>query len=82
MDFDLRSCGAAYEFVQKFMNMTSDEYLTELAIECENDFERFWKRNTDRITEVDILDLRIMEFHIVGSLDGCKEIKSTGLMNL
>lgn len=49
MDFDLRTCDTAYYFVLEFMNMTPDEYLTELVIECENDFEKFWKRNIGRI---------------------------------
>lgn len=66
----------------KFMDMTSDEYIIELAIQCENDFERFRGRNIERILKVDISDLRIMAFHVVGALEGCKEIKSTGLMNL
>jgi hypothetical protein len=82
VDFDLRTCDAAYYFVLEFLNMTPDEYLTELVIECENDFEKFWKRNIERITEVNIEDLKIMAFHVVGALDECKEIKSNGLMNL
>ncbi|WP_171309597.1 hypothetical protein [Enterococcus cecorum] len=82
MNFDLRTCDTAYYFVLEFMNMTPDEYLTELVIECENDFEKFWKRNIGRITEVNIEDLKIMAFHVVGALDECKEIKSNGLMNL
>lgn len=82
MVFDLRTCDAAYYFVLNFMNMTPDEYLTELIIECGNDFERFWERNIDRISDIDISNLRIMAFHVVGALDECKEIRENGLMNL
>ena len=82
MNFDLRTCDAAYYFILEFMNMTPDEYLTELVIECENDFEKFWRRNIERIKETNIRDLRIMAFHVVSALDECKEIKSNGLMNL
>lgn len=32
MDFDLRTCDTAYYFVLEFMNMTPDEYLTELSV--------------------------------------------------
>jgi hypothetical protein len=64
------------------MDMTPDEYITELVIECENRFERFWERNIDRISDVDISDLRIIAFHVVGALDECKEIRENGLMNL
>jgi hypothetical protein len=82
MDYDLRTCDSDYYFVLNFMNMTLDEYITELIIECKNDFEQFWERNIDAIKDVDISNIRIMAFHVVGSLDECKEIKSKGLMNL
>lgn len=82
MDFDLRTCDAAYYFVLDFMGMTPDEYITERAINCENDFGTFWNRNIERIRSVDISGLKLMAFHVVGSFDGCREIKETGLMNL
>ena len=82
MDFDLRTCDAAYSFVLDYMGMTSDEYNTERIINCENDFETFWNRNIELIKSVDISELGLMAFHVVGSLDGCREIKETGLMNL
>lgn len=82
LNYDLRTCDSAYYFLLNFMDMTPDEYITELVIECENCFERFWERNIDRISDVDISDLRIMAFHVVGALDECKEIRENGLMNL
>ena len=82
MDFDLRTCDAAYYFVLDFIGMTPDEYITERIINCENDFETFWCRNIERIKSVDISGLRLMAFHVVGSLDECREIKDNGLMNL
>ena len=82
MNYDLRTCDSAYYFILNFMDMTPDEYITELVIECENSFEQFWKRNIDRILDVDISDLRIRAFHVVGALDDCKEIRENGLMNL
>ena len=82
MNYDLRTCDSAYYFLLNFMDMTPDEYITELVIECENNFERFWERNIDRISSIDISDLRIMAFHVVGALDKCKEIRENGLMNL
>lgn len=82
MDYKLITCDSTYDFVLNFMNMTPDEYVTELIIECKNDFEQFWERNIYAIKDVDISNIRIMAFHVVGSLDGCREIKSKGLMNL
>lgn len=63
MDFDLRTCDAAYYFVLDFMGMTPDEYITERIINCENDFETFWSRNIERIKSVNISGLRLMAFH-------------------
>lgn len=62
--------------------MTPNEYITEFIIESDSDFEVFWNRNYDRIETIDISELKIMAFHILGSLDDCKEIKECGLMNL
>lgn len=82
MYFDLRTRNAACYFVLEFMDMAPNEDLTKLFSKYENDFEKFWKRNADRIAEVNIEDLRIKAFHVVGALDECKEIKSNGLINL
>lgn len=64
MNYDLRTCDSAYYFLLNFMDMPPDEYITELVIECENRFELFWERNIDRISDVDISDLRIMAFAV------------------
>ena len=64
LNYDLRTCDSAYYFILNFMDMTQDEYITELVIECENSFEQFWKRNIDRILDVDISDFRIRAFHV------------------
>ena len=65
MKYDLRTCDSSYDF----MNMTSKEYLDEWIIGCKKDFDIFWKRNYDKIAEVDISELQIMAFHIIGALN-------------
>lgn len=82
MEYDLRTCDAAYYFVLNFMGMTPDEFITEYTLNCDNDFEVFWDKNVERIASVDISEMKIMAFHVVGSLDNCREIKENGLMNL
>ncbi len=82
MNFDLRTPDSAYEFILTFMNMTPDEYIMEKKVECENDFESFWKRNSKHIESIDISNFKIIAFHILGSLDECQEIKKNGIMNL
>lgn len=81
MKFDLRTCGSARYFILDFMKMNIGE-IRKLIINSENDFETFWQRNIDIIKDVDISNLRIMAFHVLGALDDCKEIKENGLMNL
>lgn len=82
MLFDLRTCDSAYRFVLDCLNMTPDEFITEFTIESEGDFELFWERNIQRIQNIDISQLRILAFHVLGSLDCCEEIKKNGLWNL
>ena len=55
MKYDLRTCDSSYDFIVDFMNMISKEYLDEWIIGCKKDFDIFWKRNYDKIAEVDIL---------------------------
>ena len=82
MNFDLRTCDSAYYFVLEFLGMSPDNFITEFNIECEDDFDKFWRKNLERIKAVDISDIKVMAFHVTGSLDACAEILSNGLMNL
>ncbi|HIS27608.1 MAG TPA: hypothetical protein IAA57_12120 [Candidatus Pullilachnospira intestinigallinarum] len=82
MFFDLRTCDSAYRFILDCLNMMPDEFITEFAIESESNFEFFWERNIQRIQTIDISQLRILAFHVLGSLDCCEEIKKNGLWNL
>lgn len=82
MNYDIRTCNSARQFVLDFMNMTLNEFETEYNCECQKDFEKFWERNLDRIQKVDISNIKIMVFHILGALDECEEIKKNGLKNL
>lgn len=41
-----------------------------------------WNKLFEQIQAIDISDLKIIAFHIVGSLDECKEIEESGLMDL
>ncbi|MEG0641408.1 MAG: hypothetical protein RR515_02325 [Clostridium sp.] len=82
MDFDLRTCDSAYCFVLEFLNMTGEEYIMNYIVECKRNFEAFWESHFEEIDTIDISNLRIIGFHVVGSLDGCMEIRKNGLKNL
>lgn len=82
MEFDLRTCDAAYDFILEFLKMKPSEYIEDFIVRCGNDFEMFWDSHYDEIEAIDISDLRIMAFHVLGSLDECQEIRKNGLMNL
>lgn len=79
MDFDLRTCDSSYFFLLEFLNMESEEYIMDYNVECNGNFEVFWEKHFKEIDDVDISDLRIMGFHVVGSLDKCVEIRKNGL---
>ena len=79
MDFDLRTCNSAFDFILDLLQMKSNEYVEELIMNSGNDFEVFWERNIDRIAKVNVHDIKVMAFHVLGSLDQCEEIKKNGL---
>ena len=82
MDFDLRTCNSAFDFILDLLQMKSNEYVEELIMNSGNDFEVFWERNIDRIAKVNVHDIKVMAFHVLGGLDQCEEIKKNGLKNL
>ena len=81
VEFDIRTPDSARKFISELTGMTEQEYNVEIIDNIDR-FELLWDKLFERIQTIDISDLRIMAFHIVGSLDECKEIEKNGLMNL
>ncbi len=81
-DFDLRTGDSAYSFLLDFFNMSREEYQKEFRIDCKEDIENFCKCNISKVKDISLEDIRIWGFHVLGSLDECKEIRSQGLKNL
>ncbi|RGY66083.1 hypothetical protein DXA30_03520 [Fusobacterium ulcerans] len=81
-NFDLRTPDSAYNFLLTFFNMSGQEYIEELIINSDNEFEKFWDRNAARVNDISVENIRVWGFHVVGSLDECREIRSQGLRNL
>ena len=81
-NFDLRTPDSAYNFFFTFFNMSGQEYIEELIINSDNEFEKFWDRNAARVNDISVENIRVWGFHVVGSLDECREIRSQGLRNL
>ena len=65
MDFDLRTCNSAFDFILDLLQMKSNEYVKELIMNSGNDFEVFWERNIDRIAKVNVHDIKVMAFHVL-----------------
>ncbi len=82
LNFDLSTPQSAKQFLCDFFGISKSEYVQELGIKCQFDIVKIWERNTNRIEAVRLDDIRVYGFHVVGALDGCKEIKTSGLMNL
>lgn len=82
MIFDLRTTQSAFEFVQSFMSMSSTEFIVDYLINCERDFDQFWKKHFKEIDAIGIDDLKIFAFHVTATSDHCEEIKLNGLINL
>lgn len=81
-NFDLRTPDSAYDFLLTFFNMSGEDYIEELVINSNNEFETFWERNATRVKKIKMDDIKVWGFHVVGSLDKCGEIRSQGLRNL
>lgn len=82
MVFDLRTYNSAYESLLNFLGMTGSEFVMDYVVDCNSNQEVFWSKHFDYIDSLDISDVRFMMFHVIGALDGCREIKSRGLVNL
>lgn len=81
-NFDLRTPNSAYDFLLTFFNMSGQEYIEELIINSDNEFDKFWDRNATRVNDISLDNIRVWGFHVVGSIDQCREIRSHGLKNL
>ena len=82
MDFDLRTADAALSFVCEFTEMPPEVFASGSIVGSGESFEAFWTRNCGRFSRVDISDIRILSFHVLGSLDKCEEIIRHGLKGL
>jgi len=59
-DFDLRTPDRAYDFLLTFFNMSGEEYIEELIINSNNEFEKFWDRNAAKLRNIS--HLRLVKF--------------------
>lgn len=78
----MRTHDSAYKFLLDFLDTTGEDLIMDYIVECNKDFETFWKKHFERLETVDIADLRIIAFHITATQDECAEIKESGLINL
>jgi len=72
----------AYKFLLDFLGIAGEDFIMDYIMECNKDFETFWRKHFDRLESVDISSLCIMAFHITATQDECTEIKENGLKNL
>lgn len=81
-DFDLRTPDSSCNFLLAIFEMSGKDFIEELVINSNNDFEVFWERNAKSVKKIKLDDIRVWGFHVVGSLDECREIQRQGLKNL
>lgn len=81
VEFDIRTPNSARMFISEFIGIS--EQVCNIENYNSNDsFELLWNKLFELIQTIDISNLRIIAFHIVGSLDECKEIKENDLIDL
>lgn len=80
--FDITSMDNAYAYVLDYTGMTPEELISTYLIEADRDFDLFWSSYKDRFAKRDVKKIYISGYHVLGSLDDCKEIKKLGIRNL
>lgn len=61
-NFDLRTSDSAYNFLLAFFNKSGQEYIEELIINSDNEFEKFWSRNAARVNDICIDNIKVWGF--------------------
>ena len=82
MEYDIRSRASAMVFLTSVTGYTKDEIISIWEEDAQQDIEIFWGYGQDAVLSEDYRDMNIICFHILGSLDECREIKENGLRNL
>lgn len=82
MIFDIRTPDSAYDFILDFLGITGETFVMKYCEECKSNIDAFIDEYYNEIEDKGISGLKIMAFHILGSLDNCQEIKRNGLINL
>lgn len=82
MDYDLTNSDTALKFCQQATGLSRGDFINEYAVNSGGCFEKFWDRNESRLEALDVRTLRCFAFHVLGSLDDCRDIRETGLRNL
>lgn len=82
MIFDIRIPDDAYNFVLSFLGISGEEFVMQYRVDCQCDISEFIELHYEEIKGKDISGLKIMAFHVLGSLDDCEEIRKHGLINL
>lgn len=82
MNYNLTTQELAYDLCLELTGLSSGDLIHEYLVDSERDFDLFWERNEDRLETLNVREIRICGFHIVGSLDDCEGIRQNGLRNL
>jgi hypothetical protein len=80
--YDVRTIESAYNFLKDITGFSKQEIKDSYYDIAHEDFNIFYDEISNAIVEEDLNDIKIVCFHILGSLDDCAEIRRIGLRNL
>ncbi len=82
LEFDLRTPDSAFYFVLNLLGIDGQTFTEDYICNCNSDIEQLYDMYYNAIRCVNISDIRIIAFHVTGSLDDCQSIQQRGFLNL
>lgn len=82
IEFNITSPNIAYEYVKSFTGMSDHDLVNAYIQNSNSDSDIFWRCYHDKFVQVNDNDLYFTAYHVVGSIDECKEINQDGILNL
>ena len=80
--YDITNPDASYDWLYSVLDIKKGDLISYYILECNKDFDAFFKRHLSEVECMDINQLEIVVFHVTTSGDECAEIKKNGLKDL
>lgn len=80
--YDITNPDASYEWLHSILNIKKGSFISDYVLECNNDFDLFYKKHLDEIEQMDINQLELVVIHVTTNGNDCAEIRKNGFRDL